>query len=239
MAISEVGSGSQRSVAFANGVASLNNVYPGNVTSGNLLICAGQVFNSSPGAPASVAITDTRSTSYTVDTKAWLSFERYFIGYALAPSSGADTVTVDPSNATDDLTYVIDEFSGVSASTPLDVAMTALNTGTGTAVTVSITTTTDNALIIGVMGIDGTTTTITEDFTLIGEHEDNVADEALSVQFRLAGAAGTYSMTWTLGASRTWQAYAIAFRAETTVAEEDQGWYPTESQTSPTVVSLW
>lgn len=215
MANAEVGAGSQRASTFANGVNSLDLAYPGNVASGNLLVCAGQAYNSSTG-PTSVAVTDSIGTTYTVKSFAPSSGapnERIWIAYGIAPSSGANTVTVNPSNASDDLSFSIDEFSGVDTTTPLDVDG-SYTQGTGTTASDSITTTVDGALIVGVMGYDGSTVTLSpgSGWTEIGEHEDNTTDEAHAAAFQIVGAAGSYTASWTLGALRVWQAMTLSFK---------------------------
>jgi hypothetical protein len=210
--IAEVGSGSQRANDFANGVDSLAVAYPGNVTQNNLLICAGQAFKDG-GSVASVSVTDSRSTSYTVLSWVSTGSERMWIAYGIAPSSGACTVTVNPSNATDDLSFSIDEFSGVNTSTPLDVDG-GNSSNTGTDVSEAITTGVAGALIVGCMGYDGATTTITVagGLTEIGEHEDNGTDECHGAGFKIVGAAGAYTVDWTLGASKSWQCMSASFK---------------------------
>lgn len=96
-AIAEVGGGSQRAAGDSS-ATSLAVAYPGSVTSGNLLVACGAAYDSG-GAPASVSVTDTRSTSYTVLSAASTTGGddvRIFIAYGVAPSSGANTVTMDP-----------------------------------------------------------------------------------------------------------------------------------------------
>lgn len=219
MAIAEVGSGTQRNTTFANGVDSLALAFPGNVTASSLLVCGGQAFNGS-GSPASIAISDTVLTPYTVISFVPSSgtFERMWIAYGIAPSSGANTVTVNPSNATDDLSFSIDEFSGVDTSSPLSVDG-GHSEGTGTAVADSIITATANELIIGVMGYDGATTTITKgaSWIEIGQHANNSTDEASAMEFGIVTTAQSYSVDWTLGTSLVWQCMTASFKAASSV----------------------
>jgi uncharacterized protein (DUF2237 family) len=208
MAIGEVAS--RRARTFGNAVNSQTLAYPGDVTAGNLLVCGGFTF---AAGPPTISVTDTRGTSYTVLSFNPNSSETGWIAYGIAPSSGANTVTVNPSTASDFLSFSIDEFSGVDPTTPLSVDGGNATGASGIPIH-SITTVTVNELIIGCMGYDGATTTIAPAgaCTEIGEHEDNTSDEAHALVFRIVGAPDTYQVNWTLGATRTWQIMAASFR---------------------------
>jgi hypothetical protein len=209
LAIAEVGSGSQRATATgASGDRTL--AFPGDVTAGNLLIVAGCGFTVG-GADPAPTITDTRTTSYTVASAAIFTNGRLFIGYGVAPSSGANTVSIDWASNTGN-TFSIDEFSGQDSS-PLDVDGGS-STGTGTAVSDSLSTLTAGALIIGVMAHDGTSgISITPgvNYTQIGEDQDNSFQDHNAV-FRIATTATSYTVDWTIGASSPWGAYTLAFK---------------------------
>jgi hypothetical protein len=204
---------SRRASTFGNAVNSEPLAYPGNVTAGNLLVCGGLSFSGPPG-PASIAVTDTRGTSYSVLSVAVGTAERAWIAYGIAPGSGANTVTVNPSTASDYLSFSIDEFSGVNQITPLGSSGGDAS-GTSASPQRVITTGTAGELIIGCMGYDGATTTIApvSPWIQIGEHEDNSSDEAHALLFGIVGAAGAYTPEWVLGASKAWQAMAASFKA--------------------------
>jgi hypothetical protein len=220
MAIAEVAS--RRASGFGNLIDFLDVAYPGNVAAGDLLVCGGQCFCGG-GASSSntLAITDTRATSYSEISFFPNGSERLWIAYGIAPSSGANTVRVEPFLAGNYISFSIDEFSGVDATTPLSVDGGG-STGTSTAPADSITTATANELVIGCMGYDGATTTIAPggSWTQIGEHEDNSSDEAHALLFGIVTTAQAYSVDWTLGASKLWQCMTASFKAAAVTAAQ-------------------
>lgn len=210
MAIAEVGSGSQRATATgATGDRTLS--FPGNVTSGNLLILAGCGFTVGSADPAPT-ITDSIGTAYTVASAVVFTNGRLFIGYGVAPSSGANTVSVDWATADTGSSFSIDEFSGQHA-TPLDVDGGS-STGTSTTPADSLTTLAANDLLIGVMAHDGSSgisITPTANYTQIGEEETNTFQDHNAV-FRIATSATSYTVDWTIGSSSPWGVYTLAFK---------------------------
>jgi hypothetical protein len=208
MAITEVGSGTQRASYFSN-IPSTTGVqaYPANIGNGNLLICAGRAYVA--GAPPTISVTDTRSTSYTVIQNAVNANSTAWIAYGVSSSSGACTVTVT-STGTAYISYALDEFAGQHA-TPFSVNG-GTSTGTSTSASDGITTLTSGELIIGVAGHSGTTVTITPTQTQIGEAEDVNQYEPYNTSFQIAGAAGAYTQTWTLGGSVAWQVLTASFK---------------------------
>lgn len=223
MAIAEVGAGSQRATTEFTGDSGTL-AFPANVVSGNLLVVLGAVYGF-PASGSPVAVTDTRSTSYTVRSALiadGLNDLTVFIAFGAALSSGACTVTVNPAGTLDGVSFYIDEFSGQHA-TPEDVDGGS-STGFGTAVSDSLTTLTSNDLILGVES-HLSPSTITEDFTLIGEVESQV-NQAGSGQFRLVTTAQAYSMTWTLDASPDWIAYTVAIKPASTAVRANYSTFP-------------
>lgn len=185
--------------------------YTSNVTSGNLLIIVGNNWRS---GGASIAVSDTLGTSYTVKQNAFTN-NTTFIIYGIAPSSGANTITLDPTSSGNYAAFTIVEYSGVDTVTPLDVDGST-STGTSTSASDSLTTTTADALIIGVMGFTtATTITLTPggSYIQLGEYEDNNAIVAYNAVSRIATSATSYTVDWTMGSSDTWYAQTAAFKA--------------------------
>ena len=214
MAFAEVGSGSQRATNQHASADSGTLAFPGNVTSGSLLIVAGANWQSG-GSTVSVGVTDTLSTSYTV-VPYYVGEFTTFIAYGVASSSGANTVTVNPAGTGNYFSYSIDEFSGQHA-TPLDVDG-GNSTATSTSAADSITTVTANDLIIGcVSQTAATTVTFTPggSYTQIGEQEDSGTYQGHSAVFRIVTTAQAYSVDWTLGTSQAWMAMTLAFKEAT------------------------
>jgi hypothetical protein len=177
------------------------------------LIIAGSTWTGN-GAPLTFTINDTRGTNYTVKTSAQNPTVTLFIAYGIAPSSGANTVTVDPVGTGVYISFSIDEFSGVSA-TPLDLDGSIV-TGTGTTATRTLTTINSNALIVGLLTHDVAgvqTMTPGTGFTQIGEEEDNGNYQAHNAEFRIVTTAQSYTVDWaTFSGSRTWGIHAVSFK---------------------------
>ncbi len=204
MPITEVGSGSQRKSGAANASVSIfaTESFPANVTSGNLLIVTGSTWGST-GPATSVAVTDTLGTSYTVVLGTAIATSgRTFIAYGIAPSSGANTVTVNPAgaDATHEGTFSLDEFTGVDPS-PADVnggtTSGATAIGNPFAATDTITPATSGALLIGVMFHVCATTALTAgtDYTILGENETNSGTTCHAAVFRIVTTITSYTVT--------------------------------------------
>jgi len=211
MAITEVGAGSQRAEVTASNVASGAVAFPANVGSGNLLIVAGVNW---AAAVRTLSITDTLTTSYTQLTVDFGSVFKAFIAYGVSSSAGANTVTVEPNLGANYMSFAIDEFSGQHA-TPLDVDGGS-STGTDTAPQDALTTIAADDLLIGVMGFtdSASATTITPggSYTQFGEEENNSANTASNEVLRIVTTAQSYTVDWTVNATRTWTAYTAAFK---------------------------
>lgn len=215
--IEEVGAGSQRAqVATTSAVATQDFVYPGSVTSGDLLVIAGGMY-AGDGNPTFDSLTSTRSSAFSVFLGSTVAagLQRTFIAYALATSSGACTITADLGSDGADAAYIsaaIDEFSGVNA-TPLDVDG-GTSTGTSTSAADTITTLTANDLIIGVAThVTLATLTATGGLTTFGEYDGPGTDQVyFNAAFQIATSATAYSPTWTLGSLSGWAAQTAAFK---------------------------
>jgi hypothetical protein len=189
--------------------------FPNNVTSGNLLVVLGADFLD-PDGPTSVAVTDTLGTSYTVVLSGEVGAgKKSFIAFGVAPSSGANTITVTPDPANTTYTFSIDEFSGPHA-TPASVdgdRTIAINT---TTVSDSITTIEENELILGVITFDDQVNpTITEgvDYTEIGA---NVGSGGTSgphhAVFRIVTTAQAYTVDWSSSHILWWHAQTYSLK---------------------------
>ena len=201
MAITEVGGGTQRA-STDSGATSL--AYPGNVTSGSLLVVSGTTYLST-GNPSITGVTDTLGTSYTVVNGTVVANleKRPFIAWGFAPSSGANTPAVTVTGVM--VLLAIDEFAGVASA---DVNGGS-STGTSTTPSDAITPTATNALLVGALAADATSTvTVGSGFTQIGETEGN---PAAGVEFQIVTTAQAYTVDWTLGTSRDWSAQTYSF----------------------------
>jgi hypothetical protein len=208
----EVGGGSQRVASGANdSVDSDTTDYPGNVTSGTMLVVAGAAWGAT--APTGVTVSGCGASWTTVlgAVGGGLTW-RTFISYGTGHAAGACTVTVNPAAASNSFSYSMDEFSGQAAS-PSSVAG-GDTADTGTAPADSITTATAGELIIGVVSQDGATIAITPgaSYTQIGETENNTTNQSHNAVFRIATTAAAYSVDWTLASSTSWSAQTHSFK---------------------------
>ena len=214
MAITEVAS--QRASSGTNGGADSDALaFPNNVTSGNLLVVGGATWVS--GGITSISVTDslTPSTTYTVvlgTAFGFLTGIRTFLAYGVAPSSGACTVTVNPSGSSVDFSFGIDEFTG-EADPPSDVNGGDTQ-GSSTAPSDGITTGVDNALILGLMTHSDIIATMAPEGaqTQISEEESNVNNQCHNFSFKIVGAAGAQTMSGTLSVSDDWGEQTHSFK---------------------------
>lgn len=208
--------------------------FPGNVTSGNLLVVAGTIGSENSftggGSPAGVTITvtDTRGTVYSVVRGSVIGvnvFQRQtFIAYGLAPSSGANTVTITLSNPCS-IGYAIDEFSGNHASSPFHNSSAVTASG-ATPRTGTIFPSVSNVMLVGVMAHSAPTTPLTPNagVTEIGEWETNGGsadnnNSAFNAAFRVFSGTGSFFLSWTT-AFIPWGSLVVAFRPPTPVTPE-------------------
>lgn len=220
-AFSEVGSGSQRlKCNLDGGATSVTCAFPGSVTSGNLLIVAGTIWSATSSGATAVTVTGCStsfSTAFLGATLLTTSGYRNFIVWGLAGTSGACTLTIDGNGTNDWLSFGIDEFAVSGGNTvALDVDGGSSNSS-GTNPNDSITTLTANALIVAALSHLGADTTIAPgaSHTAISEQE---VDAWHGAEFRIATTATSYSVNWTLGASREWSVYTLAFKEVAGVA---------------------
>lgn len=204
----EQGSGS-------SGVASLSQAYPSNVLSGDLLVVAVYWGNS---AVTSVTISDTLSTTWnqsngpTLDTG---SDYHATIYWGIAPSAGADTVTVNFSGAGGNFPSIFIHEYYIPSGATVSVDGTPVN-GTGSSGTPNsgnITTTVSGDLLLGYISQwdsssaffapTGWSTRLYSSLTA----GDNITQDTIT------GSAGTYAATVTgqIG-SDPWIAQAVAFK---------------------------
>lgn len=199
-AIAEVGGGSQRVTGSAGNFASTTQAMPGNVTANNLMVCGGNIWNSP--AITGITMSDTRSSSWSVVLGPATNSFVPFIAYALVPSSGAVTITIDPTGGGNYGTWSCDEFSGNATSSVLDVDG-SYTTATTTTPSDSITTGTANALIVGLLGNNTNTAVFLapgSGYTQIGEVE-SASWAAHIFEFKIGTSATSYTVDATMSSA--------------------------------------
>lgn len=202
----EVSGGSQRATARNGSPAtSLNCAFPANVTAGNLIVVGGATFDQTV-----TGVADTVGTTYGLQVYE-LGSQRLFIAYGIVPTSGANTVTVTGGNTY--FSYSISEFSGAHSS-PLDVAGTGIEVASTSAPsTPSLTTTVNNCLLLAVYAGTGTVTVTPDSPNIqIGEEENYSSFMTHNFCYRIVGAAGSYSTSWTLSSALRTRTAAVALK---------------------------
>jgi hypothetical protein len=212
-AITEL-SGQRNTASECTSCDSLALAYPGNVTAGNLLVVGGNAYDT--GGTTGYSVTDSVGTSYTVYACTALtasSTATPFIAVGIAPSSGSNTVTVNPTldASANQIVFGIGEFSGTATSSILDVNGGS-STGTSTSPSDGITTASANALILGLVGFQ-TSAGVTPggSYTQISENQSSL--DAFNLLYRVATTATAYTVDWTLGTSQAWSACTISIKA--------------------------
>lgn len=180
-----------------------------NVTSGNLILCGGGIYNSAAN-PATGDFTDTRSTTLTVTQ--WGPgpvAQRLVIVYGVLGSGGADTVTLG-THAGAQRNFGCGEFTGQNAN-PFDANGTN-STGTSMAPSSAITPVAATVLVVGVMSHISGASTLTPGtgFLQIAEQE-SVANDPFNFEYKL-NVSGATNATWTTGASVNWTASSMSFK---------------------------
>lgn len=204
------------------GQTSIAESYGSNVTAGNLLVYSWYCG----GTTAAISgVTDTRSASWNVSNAKTTSAGSNYLsqtGWAIAPTSGAETITISNSSTCDYPVLCVAEFSppyvggiiGVD-STPA----TAKGNNTTVASTGNITTVGSPDLLYGWIsqwGI-GRTFGVGSGFTLLSETGSGGAGDNLTEYLNLAS-AGTNAATSTGTGSTDWIAQGVAFSDTTPTA---------------------
>ncbi len=179
-----------------------------------------------------VNITDTQGNVYTQGATYALSANATMYIYYASNIRGEGApigVVIDPSGASADITVSIAEFSGVLRVSPGDGGNSA--NGNSTSPSVSQSSTAAGDLVIGLLSHNDTNRTLTEtgSASLIDEQEGGTSNMPLSLTYRVAGAAGSQSATWTIGTGAVaWGALVLNLKAQD---------YPAESQGDPMFIN--
>jgi hypothetical protein len=210
--------------------------FTSNVTSGNTIAVGGGAWTQTFG---SSDCTDSQTNSYTlragpIGNASGATAAQYS---AHNVAAGATTVTLNPSGASEDVSIVIVEISGVDNSSP--VVTTQTNTATsGTHSSGSIDTTgAYNSFILCIDANEGSTTaigTITGGFTL-DQSQTSGANVPIASFYRVGAAATTYTMT-VVWAAALYAVASVAYKAtdQTPPPTPTRLYFPAATTTSVT-----
>lgn len=210
----------QSTSKVVTGTASTTLAFGSNLGTGNFITTSQAGFAAGGGSPSAApnTPTDTRGHTYQGARAAYAPINvsnqgRHF--YVKSTTAGADTVTLGQA-ASGDFTMAIAEWSGGDATDPLGAAGEGNdNTGNGTAATAGTTGARANAdeLVLAWVSHTGADTTIAEALSLLAENEGGSTSMPLGVQYRIETVVTATNPGWTLGASRTWFAQVVTFKA--------------------------
>lgn len=190
----------QLAIAGVNPGLSVGVAFPGNVTSGNVMLVVGAI-----SANFQLDIADSLGTTFTevMDNFA-TGFGRIFMWWAAVPSSGANTVTVSHASSTARKGLAIYEISVLDTTAPFDDSSAA--TGTGTSVDAGSITMTAGGVILS--GFRGSTSVTAYDSDYTNTQVDATATLASALRFT---SAITDSAVHTIP-STTWNAIIANFK---------------------------
>jgi len=215
-------------VTTAGDGAVVNGVYkcplPNKTLSNNLIVV--HLFFAPTGTTPTVAVSDSASNSYTLAvTNTTANSNHQSIYYLAGAGSGITYVKVSftgGSDFTNDVNVIVEEWSGVATSSPLDVAH--CNSGASTTITAgSMTIGTANDLVVQHVFSDpanGNTGASSETSFTVGAQPGitwlfNATDlnDGSAVQSGVYDTTGAFNATFSQGTSRAFASCAAAFKA--------------------------
>ncbi len=199
-----------------NGGSSASVAFNAANTAGNIIIAA---VSWGDAAADNLNATDSAGNQYYVATNVFDDGQRQGLAILYAPNvkayAGLNLVTINLGGQRGYRRLIVTEYSGVAATSPLDVTSTniANSTTAADAVTSRAATTRSNGqLIFGAVMDDYGTTSIAAGTGFTQRAAVNNKD--LAVQDRVQAAAGSIASTQTFGASHRYLAHMATFRAQ-------------------------
>lgn len=216
-AITEVAS--QKATVRDSSVPSSSVAFPNNVTSGNLAVVVGALWNASAVTSVTCATTAGSTGAWTTifgsTGVAWGGGTGYaWICFAVVSGTGGLTVSITPSTSGNYINASTDEFTGTNSS-PLDVNGGEATGGPGaTSATDTIVTATANDLIIGVIAVDSGVGAFFD-----GSGHTNIDTDATGArqpydaEFQVVTTATTYNVDWSWTVTNNiWSVVNAAFK---------------------------
>lgn len=167
---------------------------------------------------SSSTITDTQGNVYNLGPSVVVDANvSLYIYYAMNIRGEGEKlgVIINPTGTLTDITVAIAEFSGVQRVSASDGNNSA--SGNSTSPSVSTTSTVSGDLVLGLLTHNGTNRTLTEtgSTTLIQEQEGGTSNMPLSFTYKVAGAAGSQTSSWTIGTGAVaWNAVQLLLFAQ-------------------------
>ncbi|HEX7963503.1 MAG TPA: hypothetical protein VF466_02830 [Candidatus Saccharimonadales bacterium] len=201
------------------GSTTLAQTFYANTTAGNLIVAA--ITWDTNTAPNTVTCSDSKGDSYTT-INVWIDAtnkQSLALCYASNIAGGTTTVTATLGANNNTRRMIISEYSGVAASSPVDVS-TGVGGVAGTTTTNGVTsgsvTPTQNGDLIYAATMDtGTATTIAAGTTAAFSQRNFTNNKDLAVEDYQQGNATTVAGTWTYGTAQRYNAAVVAFKPAT------------------------
>lgn len=140
------------------------------------------------------------------------------IWYLFAPTTGANTVSVTVTGATDNIKLSTSSYTGVLQAAGTDGNNTAI--GSSGNPTISLTTTTANDLVIATLSRFSTTAATTSQTAIYNNATGSTLGAA---SYQLAAAAGSKTDTYTGSVANDWSMVMAAFKPDTGTAPTFKG----------------
>lgn len=207
---------SSKAQAAGSAVDSLAVAFAQNVVSGNLLAVAGGIWD----APQTSSLSITGSLHGSGWTSSYVNIGANFtafLAWRVATSSGAETVTINPSGSGSYIEGTVNEYTA-GATIEIDAAL-ASATGNSTAPSRSVTTSTVNGLILGVTVPDTDTIAAPTSLTPGGSYtqwaeQESVTNTEFNAEQRVTSVAQAYTVDWAQGNSGPWGVVTAAFKEQ-------------------------
>lgn len=179
--------------------------YPASLTATNLLVVSCMYFNTA-SQPVINLPTDSLSQTYTATAQVTSGSFSMRTFYIPSSASGADTATCNFASAVTYPAVLIQEYSGLAKSSPLDVSAT--NSGTGTTATGGNVTTTVPDMLYGVYYGTESLASVPIGWFIrnAGSPDSDGSADITEVS------TGTYTSSFTMSSSGNWVAGTLAFK---------------------------
>jgi len=203
----------QQASAQGSGVSSVSVNFPGSNTSGNLIIAAVRASTTSQ----TVTVTDRLGNKYSdaVQQAQTTDGSQIHIFYAPNVLAGANTVTTSFSGTNNHPWVAVFEYSGLSATSPLD--RTASGQGSGSSVSTAATAQTRaaNELVFGAVGLPSSSSVAVgagSGYALEQQDSASGGSRAAS-EDQTTSAEGAFAANFTLSGAANWSAAVATFSA--------------------------
>jgi hypothetical protein len=202
----------QSAASQGSSVTVLSQAFPNNNTAGNLIV----VFLRISTTTQTVSVTDTQGNTYVdaVNQAQSADGHQAYIFYAANVKGGANTVNATFSGSNGHPFLAVYEYSGLSASAPLDRTAQAQGSSSTPSSGATATTSASSELVFSGLGLPSSSTvsvTSGSGFTL--EQQDTISPGSRSAsEDDLVQSTGSYAGTYLLNGAANWSCVVATFK---------------------------